>query len=82
MCHIAGTVDAFSKQRGAKIAVRSTDTIHDCFVFVDGKECYQSGASFKDGASKAPTTLTQITDAFAAMSQTCEGIWTAAKVER
>ena len=73
-------VDAYAKQKGANITVRSTDH-HDRFVFVDGKECYQSGASFKDGG-KAPTALTQITDAFAAMSQTYEGMWAAAKVER
>lgn len=35
----------------------------DRYVFVDGKACYQSGASFKDGAKLTPTTLTQITDA-------------------
>jgi len=75
-------VDAFAKQSGAKVAVRSTDKHHDRYVFVDGKECFQSGASFKDGAAKAPTTLTQITDAFPAMLQTYEAMWAAAKVLR
>lgn len=74
-------IDAFAKQRGAKVAVRSTDKHHDRYVFVDGKECFQSGASFKDGG-KAPTTLTQITDAFPAMLQTYEALWAAGKVER
>lgn len=74
-------VGAFAKQSGTKVAVRSTDQIHDRFVFVDGKECYQSGASFKDGANKTPTTLTQITDAFQAMQQTYEKLWAAAKIE-
>ena len=55
---------------------------HDRYVFVDNNGCYQSGASFKDGAKSAPTTLTQITDAFAAMMQTYEDIWSKAKVER
>jgi hypothetical protein len=75
-------VDVFAKQSGAKITVRSTQKIHDRYVFVDGKECFQSGASFKDGAVKAATTLTQITDAFPAMLQTYEALWGAGKVER
>jgi hypothetical protein len=75
-------VDAFVAQYGSKIEVRSKDGTHDRYVFVDGKECYQSGASFKDGARNAPTTLTQITDAFAAMSQTYEAIWAGAQVHR
>ena len=75
-------VDAFAKQSGTVIQVRSAPNFHDRYVFVDAKACYQSGASFKDGAKSAPTTLTQITDAFAAMSQTYEGLWSNAKVER
>lgn len=75
-------VDTFAAQHQEKVQVRSTDKIHDRYVFVDGKECFQSGASFKDGARNAPTTLTQITDAFAAVQQTYENIWAAAKVER
>lgn len=36
-------------------------------------------STFKDGASKAPTTLTQITDAFKAMWDTYEGLWKSGK---
>lgn len=75
-------IDTFGAQRNEKILVRSTDKIHDRYVFVDGKECYQSGASFKDGGKNAPTTLTPIIDAFTAVQQTYEAIWTGAKVER
>jgi hypothetical protein len=75
-------VDLFVKQSGRAIQVRSASHFHDRYVFVDHKECYQSGASFKDGAKTAPTTLTQITDAFPAMVQTYEDLWTKAKVER
>jgi hypothetical protein len=74
-------VEAFATQSGAKVAVRSTDKHHDRFVFVDGKECFQSGASFKDGATKA-TTLTQITDAFDGVQKTYEAFWAGAKIER
>jgi hypothetical protein len=75
-------VDAWAKQHGTKIEVRVAAKMHDRYVFVDGKECYQSGASFKDGAKHAPTTLTQIVDAFDAMQKTYETKWGAAKVIR
>lgn len=75
-------VDLFAKQSGCTIYVRSAPHFHDRYVFVDKNSCYQSGASFKDGAKSAPTTLTQITDALAAMLQTYENIWSKAKAER
>jgi len=75
-------IDCFALQSGYTIQVRSTAHFHDRYVFVDRNACYQSGASFKDGAKSAPTTLTQITDAFAAMLQTYEDLWSKAKIER
>jgi len=75
-------VDAFAQQFGSVIEVRSAPNFHDRYVFVDKRACYQSGASFKDGAKSAPTTLTEITDAFAPMLNTYEDMWTRAKVER
>jgi hypothetical protein len=75
-------VDLFAKQSGCTIHVRSVSNFHDRYVFVDRNACYQSGASFKDGAKSAPTTLAQVTDAFAAMFQTYEGLWNKAKIER
>ena len=76
------SVDLFAKQSAHTIQIRSAPHFHDRYVFVDHNTCYQSGASFKDGAKSAPTTLSQITDAFAAMSQTYEDLWSKAKVER
>jgi hypothetical protein len=75
-------VDAFGQQTGRKIEVRSAKGFHDRYLIIDGTSCYQSGASFKDGAKSAPTTLTQIIDAFAAMLKTYEDLWATAKVER
>lgn len=75
-------VDLFASQSKLAIQVRSAPHFHDRYVFVDNNACYQSGASFKDGAKSAPTTLTQITDAFKAMAQTYEELWSKAKVER
>ena len=44
-------------------------------IFIDKMECYQSGASFKDGARITDTTVTQITDAFPAMLKTYQTLW-------
>lgn len=68
-------VHAFSQQHSNPISVRSNQGFHDRYVIVDGKSCYQSGASFKDGAKSSPTTLTQITDAFPAIRDTYEQAW-------
>jgi len=69
----------FAKQAGANVGVR-TNSFHDRYLFVDRAACYQSGASFKDGG-KQPTTITQITDAFAAVLQTYESLWANGKTE-
>jgi hypothetical protein len=65
----------FSTQNQLTVSVRSSQGLHDRYVFVDSTACYQSGASFKDGAKKAGTTLTQITDAFTAVRDTYESLW-------
>ena len=75
---LAAAASLIAQQEGMSISVRSTQGLHDRYLFVDGSACYQSGASFKDGAKNAPTTLTQITDAFAAVQSTYEVLWSAA----
>ena len=75
-------VDMFVKQSGATVLVRTNSGFHDRYMIVDHGSCYQSGASFKDGAKSAPTTLTQISDAFAVVHKTYEDLWSAGKVER
>jgi hypothetical protein len=79
---LLSAAEQFSRQHGITIAVRSASGIHDRYVLVDGANCYQSGASFKDGAKKAPTTFTEITDAFAPVRDMYESMWAQAKVER
>jgi DNA invertase Pin-like site-specific DNA recombinase len=79
---LLSAVELFAKQEGHTVNVRSTSGLHDRYMFIDKKNCYQSGASFKDGAKNAPTTLTQITDAFSAVLETYDKFWSAAKVER
>lgn len=72
-------VEAFVSQTPMQIEVRTASGFHDRYVLVDGLSCYQSGASFKDGAKRAPTTLTEITDAFGPVQTTYEQLWAKGK---
>lgn len=74
-------VAAFRQQHKLAIEVRSASGLHDRYIFVDRLFCYQSGASFQAGAKKAPTTLTQIVDAFSAVLSTYEQRWSTATVQ-
>lgn len=69
------SIKAFIAQEPRSIEVRTAPKFHDRYLFVDRSACFQSGASFKDGAKNAPTTLTQITDAFVAVDQTYDQLW-------
>ena len=75
-------VDLFAQQNQRPIQVRTSNAIHDRYLFVDKTACYLSGSSFQDGARNAPAVLTQITDAFQAMWDTYERLWNSGKVER
>jgi len=68
-------IQVLVQQTKSTVTVRTSPHFHDRYIFVDGRACYQSGASFKDGARNAPTTITQITDAFAAVRDTYEAMW-------
>jgi hypothetical protein len=71
----------FARQKKNKVEVRSTNNIHDRYVFVDKLTCFQSGASFKDGARNAPAVITQIVDAFAPTLKMYEDIWNKSALE-
>lgn len=74
-------VRLYVQESGATVEVRSVKKFHDRYVFVDGARCFQSGASFKDGGRNAPTTITEITDAFSAVKKTYEDLWASGTVE-
>ena len=74
-------VKLFNVQSKMHIELRSTPNFHDRYIIVDSTSCYQSGASFKDGARNAPTTITQVIDAFPAVLETYEKLWRGAKTE-
>lgn len=71
-------VAAFIAQSGLSVEVRTIGGFHDRYLIVDNQACYQSGASFKDGAKKTPTVLSQITDAFISVRATYEQLWASA----
>ena len=73
-------VEAYRLQTALSVEVRTVGGFHDRYLFVDRQACYQSGASFKDGAKKSPTILVQITDAFPSVQITYEELWKAAAV--
>jgi hypothetical protein len=72
------SVEMYCKQTRATVEVRSAKNFHDRFVFVDRTAGFHSGASFKDGAKRAPTTISEISDAVAALLNTYETIWAGA----
>ena len=81
MAALVPAVALFAKEHSAKIEVRSAASLHDRYVFLDQTRCFQSGASFKDGAVKSGTTLTENVDAFGALQTTYEGLWSSGTVQ-
>jgi len=80
---LAPAVEMFCQQTPAlKVAIRSSPEPHERWLFIDGAEAYQSGASFKDGARLSPASFTQISDAYGAIAKTYEDIWARAAVVR
>lgn len=71
---LASAAAAMASQSGLSIEVRSGSGFHDRYLFLDGAECFNSGASFHDGG-KTPTTLTPIVDAAASLRAIYESIW-------
>ena len=74
-------ITAFVQERGTEIEVRAQDGLHDRFIITDGNSCRQSGASFKDGAKNAPTTIVEVLDAFSAIKATYENLWATGTVK-
>ena len=75
-------VEMFCRQSGHQVEVRSSNAIHDRYVFLDGKEGHFSGASFKDGAKKAPVVIAQVFDAFQVTLDIYQQAWDKGTVHR
>jgi hypothetical protein len=76
---LVSALKPLAQQKKLRIEVRTMDGLHDRYFFIDKKSCFQSGASFKDGAKNAPTTITKITDVFSAVQSEYEARWIKAK---
>ena len=79
---LLSAVDLAAQQYQVQVSVRSSTSIHDRFVFLDGKRGFNSGASFKDGARLSPTIVTEITDTLPAVLATYEQLWSTGIVQR
>ena len=72
---LAPAAKLYAQQNGRKVEVKSAGGFHDRFIFIDKQAGYLSGGSFKDGPRKAPSTITQVTDAITSTLAIYEGIW-------
>ena len=72
---LVSAVRAFSEETNIPVEVRSARELHDRYLITDNRNCYQSGASFKDGGKNAPTTLVEINDVYKAVLEAYEAIW-------
>lgn len=72
----------YQRQHGTAVELRVMPdrSLHDRHLVIDGRDVYQSGASFKDGARNAPTSINQIVDVAADLIRAHEANWTAARV--
>ena len=70
-------LNLLTEQYPLNVEVRyaSHEQIHDRYMFIDKRECYQSGSSFKDGSRKYQTTLNRLTDAYEETHRLHEQIW-------
>lgn len=72
---VKSAADLFAKEYNLSIEVRAGQALHDRWLFIDGKRCFQSGASFKDGGVNASTTLIENVDSFAGLQSQFEELW-------
>ena len=72
----------YRQQHGTNVELRVLPdrSLHDRHLMIDRQEVYQSGASFKDGAKNAPTSINQIVDVANEMIAAHEARWAKARV--
>lgn len=75
LANLLPAISVFALERAGALEVKHRDNLHDRFIIIDGANCYQSGASFKDGGKNAPTTIVEIADAFNGVKGIYEDLW-------
>jgi hypothetical protein len=78
---MSDALQLFAREYGvrAELRVLPEKTIHDRHLVIDSDAVYQSGASFKDGARNAPTSINQIVDIAREMIAAHEARWASAR---
>jgi hypothetical protein len=76
------SLNLFQAQHGTAVELRVLldRSLHDRHLVIDARDVYQSGASFKDGARNAPTSINQIVDVAADLIRAHEANWAGARV--
>jgi len=76
------SLDLYQAQHGTAVELRVMPdrSLHDRHLIIDARDVYQSGASFKDGAKNAPTSINQIVDVAADLIRAHEANWAASRV--
>ncbi|WAC49256.1 hypothetical protein OVA03_04935 [Asticcacaulis sp. SL142] len=62
IANLLPAVKLYKQQTLINVELRTYNALHDRWVITDKSECFQSGASIKDGAKNSSTVITQITD--------------------
>jgi uncharacterized protein YjiS (DUF1127 family) len=67
------SLNLYQQQHGtvAELRVVPDRSLHDRHLIIDRRDVYQSGASFKDGARNAPTSINQIVSTWLQTSFAC-----------
>lgn len=79
---IGPSLALYRQQHAVQVELRvlPNRSLHDRHLIIDGRDVYQSGASFKDGARNAPTSINQIVDVAVQMIREHEARWAEAQV--
>jgi hypothetical protein len=67
---------AFATSESVSVETRSGSGFHDRFLFLDGKDCLMSSASFHQGGRLTPAVLIPIVDALPSLRDLYETLWT------
>lgn len=78
---VVPSVQMLAQQQGLSIEIRKSVS-HDRYVFIDRRECYQSSASFQDGAKSSAALISQVLDVFPDTLRIYEGEWASANIIR
>ncbi|MFL9582234.1 hypothetical protein [Stenotrophomonas sp. AB1(2024)] len=75
------SLNLFQAQHGTAVELRAMPdrSLHDRHLVIDTRDVFQSGASFKDGARNAPTSINQIVDVAADLIRAHEAHWACAR---